>query len=613
MSTDLRRSLFAAAFAGAALAGCGGGGNGTGTVSGSPSPSPAPAPTPAPPPASAGSYFLAGHANTGFGAGGAQIAFFDSPQAVNPYALWVVDPVAGASSAMPFEAEQTTLDIANASEWFPATGNMATAWGVRYRLFARHDGASGNDYLYKIDLRKSGAAGMPAGMQMSSAVVAGSGAQPALCWFDRAFFDNYRSADQSWIVFHAKGPDANCGSADDQFVGVRADYASTTAPMLLKQLQPVEAVYDGTGLITGFLAINHPAVNASNQPVSPVPLQQLNADFSVKTTYAQTLIGIGVTGNSGDFVSLGVSPLGVWLYRDSSDIWAVDVAAGTSSKLFTLGATTPSVAGDTVPAGSRAVFDSNAAYVAVVNAAGSYVLQFNLSTKMLTAALANDASAGAGIDLVGVTSSNLVYVVANGSSIKSVSKSNVGNAAVTLYSAAANQSVQGPLGSPSGTAPAVYLVGDQVYFTVGDSVTGARLAYTGSGNSGTATALGAGSDGAVLGTIAASTFSAAGPVVNAGALVLTGGVHSPSQTFSGAALSSYNSSGALGVAIGTLPVTTLPMPTVAIASAPLQAGMPGLIEMTGGSPTNTGLPVDDLGQFDPGAATSFARDTAFMQ
>ena len=119
--------LFAAALAGVALAGCGG----KGSTFDSPAPSPSPSPSPSPPPSSAGSYFVTGHAGTGFGSSQNTIAFFDSPQAVNPYPLVVVDALAATPTATQFENEISTLDVANLSEWFPDASGNATAWGVR--------------------------------------------------------------------------------------------------------------------------------------------------------------------------------------------------------------------------------------------------------------------------------------------------------------------------------------------------------------------------------------------------------------------------------------------------------------------------------------------------
>jgi hypothetical protein len=614
MHKELRRSLCAAALAAAALGGCEGKGSDFGS-SPSPGPSPSPSPSPSPPPAAAGSYFVTGHAGVGLGSGFNAIAFFDSPQALDLYPLVVTDPLARTPAATQFEAGATTLDVANLSEWFPSGGN-ATAWGIRYRIYAKH--ISGNvDNLYEIDLRKSGSSpSTPAPTQLSTAVIAGTGSQPPLCWVDHQVFDNYRSADRSWIVFHAHGANDNrCGTADDQFVAVEASMGATSPPLVLtenvsgqsmpNQLQPVEALYDSTGLITGFLAISHPPVNVYIQPATPVPLVQLDTSMAVVKTFAQTLSGAGVTGGSGDFISLGVSTGGTWLYKGSSDIWAVDIASNMSTRVYTI------APGDIVH--GRAVFDgTTAAYVAINNrATGGYVLQIDLSSKAHTVQPPDTAATG-GIDLVGVTSANVVYLLTDRTAIKALNKASLSNTAAVLFAASGTLSVDGPLGAPIGTSPVAYLVQNEVFFTVADFSSGNKLAYTASAGSAptTAAAIGAGS-GAVLGTVAAA-FATSGAVVNSGALVVTGGALSTSLTFSGGALSSYGPTGILAapISLGTLPTTTLALAPLDVSTIPMQAGMPSMLEMTG---NNAGVPVNDVGVFVAGTAGSFKRLTSNMQ
>ncbi|MBV8208474.1 MAG: hypothetical protein JO133_00265 [Burkholderiaceae bacterium] len=633
MRKELRQSLFAAAIAGGvALAGCGGGGGGSSSggpaPSPSPSPSPTPAPGPAPAPASAGQYFVTGHAGTGFGSGANTIAFFDSPQAVSPYPLVVVDPLAAPPAATQFESEITTLDITNLSEWFPVGGN-ATAWGVRYRVYARHNSASNPpvDNLYKIDLRKSGGASSPAPTQLTSAVIAGSSTQPPICWFDHQVFDNYRSADQSWIVFHAHGTtDNNCGTADDQFVAVEANMSASDTPLVLSatvsgvksQLQPVEALYDSTGLITGFLAISHPPVDSNIVPTGPVSVSQLSTTMTVAKTFSQTLTGLGVTGGSGDFLSLGVSPASMWIYRDSSDIWVVNVAAGTSTKVYTVNA------GDAVH--GRAVFDPATpamAYVSIDNNAspssGGYVLQINTSASPPTAtAQPYDAAATGGVTLVGVSSSNVVYLLTDRSAVKAVPKASLATAPTALFTGTATLTVDGPLGSPNGTPPVGYMVGDEVYFTVNDSSTANNNKQAYKANAGSTISAGAAitsGSGAVLGTIAAA-FATSGPVLPSGALIVTTASFNSTTglSFSAGTLSNYNNAGASASTLGTLPSTPMfPMTPLDVSTLPMQAGVPALLEMTGGNSQTLGEPVDDVGTFDPGGANTFTRVTTNMQ
>jgi len=371
------------------------------------------------------------------------------------------------------------------------------------------------------------------------------------------------------------------------------------------QLQPVEALYDATGLIKGFLAISHPPVNAFIQPTTAVPLVQLDTSMAVARTFTQRLTGTGITGVSGNFISLGVSAGGVWLYEDLSGIWAVDIASNTSTKVYTI------AAGDVVH--GRAVFDGTAtAYVAINNAAtGGYVLQVNLSSKA-SAAQPPDAAATGGVDLVGVTSTKVVYLFTNRTAIKALNKASLSNTPTVLFAASGTLSVDGPLGSPSGTPPVAYLVQDEMYFTVADANNGNKLAYAASAGATptTATAIGAGS-GAVLGTVA-GTFATSGAVVNSGALVITAGALSTSLTFSGGSLSIYGPSGtqAPPIVLGALPTTTLPLTPLDVSTTPMQAGMPSMLEMTGSLASQS---VNDVGIFVPGKAGSFQRLTSNIQ
>lgn len=558
---------------------------------------------------------MTAHAGAGTSSSGFTIAFFDGPQLVNPFPLAVTDPLAAKPAATQFESQTSTLDIANVSEWFPDASGNATAWGIRYRVYAK-----GNN-LFAIDLRKSGSAPpTPMPSQLSSAAIQGlaattnTPAQPALCFFDYQVFDNYRSADQSWIVFHARSTTSTtgngCGSFDDEFLAVETSMGATNEPLVLtqtvsgqsmpNQLQPVEALYDKTGLITGFLAISHPP-----QPATPVAVVQLSTSMTVTKTFTQNLAGMGLTGGSGDFVSLGVSAAGIWLYKDPSGIWAVDVANNVSTLVYML------KSGDVVH--GRAVFDGavpTKAYISIDNAAGSYVLQIDTSTKM-AATQPPDTGATLGIELVGVSSANVVYVLTDRSAVKALSKATLSTSPFILFAASGTLSVDGPQGSSNATAPVAYLVQDEVYFTAADGSNGNKLAYVANAGAtpGIAAVIGTGS-GAVLGTIA-GTFATSGAIVNSGALVATAGAFNTSLTFSGGTLSNYGPTGTQTTAIklGTLPTTSMSLAPLDVSTIPMQAGVPAMLEMTGGLQTS-GQPVNDVGLFTPNAAASFKRVTS---
>jgi hypothetical protein len=536
------------------------------------------------------------------------------------------------------------LDIATVSQYAQSGGN-ATSWGTRYRVYAEPgSGTPPPGVLYAVDLLKSGSPPLaPAAVQLG-----GSGATIAsmtLCSHPAVVFDNYSAAAQSWLLFHALGPDNNCGTLDDQYVVVQL--TSTTAFKPLAQVEPVEALHDNTGALTGYLAISHPTVctttsctcpsnpsyvSSNGQPVCPPPLQQLDTGFAATTTFSATLLGSGnnVAGpNGADFLSLGVSSANIWLYWDSTQIAAVNLATGATTQLVPSPSIPSLGTGDSVT--SRAVFDGTTAYVGISNPHThasdpfSRILQINLSTLAVTATV-TDAAATAGITLVGVTSNDLIYVVNDGSGIKSIPKTSP-TAPTALKSLSGTQKIDSLMGISASTAPAAFLVGDTVYFTVADSsasgTTGfAKQAFyfTTTGTATSATAI-ANSVSAVLGVVAPASIPTTGPYANAGALVLTGGINTatagvpafadgPSNTQATLNLYSSNptaapvvlgkiSSKATGGTAGPL---LYPITGVALNDGPAQMGMPAVLQLIGkdGSGVTAGV---DLAVFTTDGTT----------
>jgi hypothetical protein len=612
MPKDLRPTLFAASFAAAALTGCGGGGG----VLGSPPPSGGSQP----PPSAPGTYFQAARAGASGNVTPNNISFATGPVGASKFELAFIDPVSppGAfnftNGIAPNQLEPAGFgyDFGTFSEYFPAAGGgTATSWGTRYWVYA--DASAGA--LYAVDLRKSGNA-IPVATQISSGTVS----TLALCSTPApSLFDNYRSANRSWIVFHVfNTADMNCGSLDDNFVAVQMSMSAATAPMKLGQLEPVEALYDTFGTIIGYLAINHPAVNSMGAPSTPVPLQQLDSSFNVKTTFASTLGGNGLNTAGGDFLSLGVSG-NSWLYVDASGVFSLNLSTGaTTGPIFTL------AAGDAVQ--SRAVFDGTNAYVAVNNAAGSYVVMVNTSNNSVAATQTADATAPQ-IMLVGVTSGNLVYLVNNGTAIKSLVKSNL-TGLTTLKTLTATQTIDALMG-PAGAAgpPVAFLVGNTLFFTVADTAGVAKQAFyvVFSGTTpGTATAV-ASTVSAVLGVVAPATIPTSGTITYSNALVMTGGATSSGQAVFAssapvtASLGLYSASGTLTTAIGTLSSTNVatgsnfgnPMTGVALNSGPVQAAMPSMLLLFGKD--GTGAVGQDIALYSSDNSTPFAQLSGFDQ
>src|SRR5258708_222004 len=192
MRKQLRRSLFAAAFAGTALTACGGGGG----ITGSPAPAPGSPPPPPPPPVHLG-YFMAGRAG-GTSSPQANVPFSDAQVGTSAFALEYVDPTHWpvafnvTSGTNQLEAGAIGLDLVSVSEYFGGTA----AWGTRYRVYVEVTPAAPGGLLYALDLRKSSRFQInPAPAQrLSSRIVTGNGAPLPLCSTPPALFDNYASA-----------------------------------------------------------------------------------------------------------------------------------------------------------------------------------------------------------------------------------------------------------------------------------------------------------------------------------------------------------------------------------------------------------------------------------
>jgi hypothetical protein len=633
MRKELRRSLFAAAFGSVTLAGCFGGNSSSSSTS-SGVPAPAPSPTPPPIPTSAGSYYLIGLAGF-FTNPQQQIPFAPSaPAGASPFGLIFADstnpPTAFSvttAAANQVAAGGTPYDLGSVSEYFPNGAGSATGWGTRYRLYAKANTGATDASLYAVDLRKSGTT--PATLA-SAQISSGTVVSLRLCGSPRpVVFDNYRSANLSWVVFHEVPPpggDNNCGTLDDNFVALQLSMSSSTAPKMLNQLEPIEALYDSNGTITGFLAINHPAVS-NGAITAPVSLQKLDANVSNATTFSRTLTGTGlnIAGvPSGDFLSLGISSSGVWLYVDSSNIYAIDLSSGTTTQIsgFTLGT------GDNIQ--SRAVFDGTTAYVGVNNnTAGGYVVQIDTSGKTVVATQARDTAALANMTLVGVTSNNVVYLLNDGSAIKSIAKSGL-TALASLKTLTTGQKIDGPMlaGGTSGS-PTAYLVGDTLYFTVADSsgATGyfAKQAFytTFSGSTPTTTAIA--SVSAVLGAVQPTSVPTTGPISNEGVLAVTGGANGvtagqpvfASSTVA-ATIGLYGTAGTLLNPVGQFSMSNPaagtrvnPIYGVALDSGPVQAGMPAMLELFGTD--GTGANASDIAIYASDASTTFAQLSGFAQ
>jgi hypothetical protein len=552
------------------------------------------------------------------------------------------------------EAGGVGVDQFTVSEYFPAAaGGTATAWGTRYGVYAE-PGAGSAGYLYVVDLRKGTAAAPAAAVQMSSGTITGL----KLCPTGQALFDNYRFATLSWIVYHAASA-GGCASEVSNFVAFQLSMTATSAPLQLQQtisgvtyqVQPVEALYDAFGTITGFLAIGHaPLVGGAAQTGTAV-LMQLDANLSspkllMTTPGGSTPIKLGGLASSGfDFRSLGISTGGIWLYADGVTLYSINLSSGAWAQL----PYTPLPNGDALA--SRAVFDADGvtAYVSIPNSvAGAYVLQIATGTGTVTATTAPqlDAAAKNGITLVGPTSQNLVYLLSDGSGVRSLAKGSLAAAPANVYAPGATKKIDGPMPPAPQASPVAFIVGDTVYFTVADptataSTAGqyAKQAYsvTFSGATpGAANPLGgAASVSAVLGAVAPSSIPTTGPIAYAGVIAVTGGNNTPTAGTpawanggapvnngtlpTAASIGYYGASGMLTNAIGNLTQTnaatgsplTSPITFIALNPGPLMAGTPAMLGMVGTDATLA--QGQDIAIFSSDNSTPFGQESGFSQ
>lgn len=518
-------------------------------------------------------------------------------------------------------AADTTYDLATINE-YTSGASGGTAWSNRFWIYAY---ASGSDAaLYSVDLRQLGTA-TPAPVQLAGGTVKSL----QLCKTNppSTVLDDYASATNSWIVFHALGGDNNCGTLDDQFVAVNPVGGAKT----LGYLEPVDAAYDPTtGAITGYLAINHPpAPLPLVTPTGPVHLQQLDLTLTAVSTLPGNLVGYGFNANvtpSGDFLSLGVSSSKAWLYFDSNNVSVANLAA--SPVVITPLALS---SGDSVS--SRAIFDGNFAWVAVNHSGAAYILQIDLTNPSAPAIHQSPTEAVNGLTLVGVTPNYVVYALNDGSALKSLAKSALTPTVLWSKPSSSSETVDGPMAAAgTGGAPTAYLVGTTVYFTVADPAASGSAGfakqafYVDASGSPAATPLSA-TVSAVLGLVAPSPVPTSGSVTYTGAIVLTGGVNATTPTlaaFAGpsisapASLSLYGAGGALTNSIGTLPVNNPtgatrvnPVYGAALATGPVQAGGPATLRFFGTDAS--GAAAIDLAIFSSdGTSTPFTPISGFI-
>jgi hypothetical protein len=435
----------------------------------------------------AGPFYISGKANVA-GASSGQIGFF-SGAAADAFDLVVVDP--SGTSVNRAAAAGTWTPMASVSQWTTVSGSgLASKWGPRYLIYAQlaAGSASSDAPLLLLDLARTSTSTLPAaGTLFSTATTVTS----RLCSSGQSsglVLNDYPTPPNSWVTFRVAGADNSCDTLDNQTVAIPLTAAPSTAPLALGLSEPVEAIHDTNGALTGAIELVH--ILPSDVGTKSPTLQRTDAKLSVVGPIgtSQAMQGTGNTSavaGAADFQSLGMAVAGgVWLYRDALAVRAISLASpATTNLVFTLG-TSASGPSDVLQTG-KALFDTDGAtaYVAVNNASGtSHIVRINTSAVAPTATTVVTETAATSIQLVGLTASTgyLVYAVAGQpGGIKATPKSASNSTSpLSVVSLSASQQLD--------TEPPA-VVGDSLYYTLDDSSGGAtpsRQVYSATFSSG---------------------------------------------------------------------------------------------------------------------------------
>lgn len=591
----------------------------------------------------AGPFYISGKANVASGSPAAiGFASFATGAAADAYDLVVVDPPDKTWSRI--AAAGTWVPMASVSQWTVSGSGLAQDWGPRFLVYAQLASTSaGTDApLYVLDLGRTSSTVLPtAGTRFSTASTVSSN----LCSFGQGsglVLNDYPTPTNSWVTFRTAGPDGSCTTLDNQTIAIRHGAGSTTAPVALGLTEPVEAIQDSSGALTGAIELVHilPSDVGTKSPTLQVTDSNLNVVASIGTSHAMQGTGNTSAGTGRDFQSLGIAAnSGVWLYRDANHVMAINLAApATATTLFTLNAASPS-AGDVLQHG-KALFDADglAAYVAVDNPNGtSYILRIDTGVTPPTATVVVPETAVTGIQLVGLTATTgyLVYVSAGQAGIKATAKSASNNTTPLIVVSLASSQGLDPV------PPAV--VGDAVYYTVADSSANPyRQTYSASFSSGGVSApaavfAGAGSCAVMVRPVYPKPVATIGTPAYGSVLLARGPgfclAADAALAYAAATLVSVDASGTVTQA-GQLPQlgaqSSNPPPNSATAlrwvdfgyffgepgvaapvDSPLQSGLPVLLELDGA--TSQSISAADVETFLPGSTIGPVRVTTNLQ
>ena len=567
------------------LAACGGGGGGGGGTT-------TPPPGPPPGPGAASSYYLSGASGVDRGQG---------------YSLTGIDPASGGTVTIP-SSNLYSANLATIAEWIVTNGTASGA-GTRYRVWT---GSDGN--IYSSDLGVVSGSTAPTTAQLST-YAAGSiclGTSPTA-------LNDLANPSNSAIVF--RDASAGCGTPADRFVTVSLSAGSTTAPPAPSINEPVAVVRDATGAITKVLFLIH---------TSPAAVGYASS-FTATPTVLGPITGNGLNFANGDFTSLAVVPEAdgsqVWLYRDFTQIFAVNLTTlGAPVAVFT--------AKDSDVIQLPVLVEGTTVYVAMTDSTnivgttpGGAPLYTCQIVRIATAAPLTTASGtialqeniASGLTLVGIVGSNIVYfdnnvvtTVTNSVAtysgtvtLEAIPKTSTGltGPATTIATATQPNSYFDTTSAPVALGSGLYYQIDTVGAGPGSGI-GYQAWYYGGGQP-----VSIGSNGSILlGGVSASSVSTANPAAPPYAtailalLPLGGGLPSSS-------IAEYDGSGNAGAVFGAIGSSNnnSTYSGLALSEAPLQAGMPALVIVSGQQ--QNGNSAKDLVQFTPGKAGSLIQVT----
>ena len=301
----------AAATLAVGAAACGGGGGGGGPVptpapapAPVPTPTPAPTPSPTPPPSGAAGHYLVAEAKL-------PVATGSTPFADQTNTGMGGDLVA-VNGAAP--TQKSVLEAAGSWYSFPTKnigvvlqGTVNQLTGSISGLHQRYTTYVKNNRLMKID--QDTTSGFPVPTQWSTLAVAN------ICFGSYLFYNvatDFADPTKSYVFFTSPNASGACSAIgtdlrpDATYRALRMDMGPNDPPLTIAD--PLAAIRNFSGAITGFIVRNGAKV------------QRTDANFANAVDLFDAPVGMISVGVFG-----GAAP-GVWVYTDSSDLFAVDLS-----------------------------------------------------------------------------------------------------------------------------------------------------------------------------------------------------------------------------------------------------------------------------------------------